>query len=413
VALPWSGGQTAIACIRVPSRTSREFALPNLLKRPLSALQDFLRLEAASGIVLMAAAALALLCANSPAAAWYAWLFASELPVPGHPSVLHAVDDGLMALFFLVVGLEIKRELLIGELSSARRVALPAIAAAGGMAAPAGFYLVFNLGAPVARHGWAIPAATDIAFALGVLSLLGSRVPPALKAFLTALAILDDLGAIAIIAVFYTATLSWLALTLALGGIALLVVMNRLGQRRLAPYLLIGAGVWVCVLSSGVHATLAGVVVALTIPLGRDGDPDAPLQRLEHALHPWVAFGVIPVFGFANAGLEFAGLTLDDLLSGVTLGIAGGLFVGKQLGIAMCCWLALRTRLAVLPAGVTALQFYAIALLCGIGFTMSLFIGALAFPSDVLIAETKLGVLVGSGLSAVCGYGLMRAATRG
>jgi NhaA family Na+:H+ antiporter len=326
--------------------------------------------------------------------------------------MLHAVDDGLMALFFLLVGLEIKRELLVGELSSARRVALPAIAAAGGMAAPAVIYLALNLGSPIALHGWAVPAATDIAFALGVLSLLGSRVPPALKAFLTALAILDDLGAIAIIAVFYTARLSWLALALALGGIALLVVLNRLGERRLAPYLLIGVGIWGCVLSSGVHATLAGVAVALTIPLGRDGDHDAPLQRLEHALHPWVAFGIIPVFGFANAGLGFGGLTLDSVLSGVTLGIAGGLFVGKQLGIAGCCWLALRARWAELPAGATPAQFYATALLCGIGFTMSLFIGALAFPSDALIAETKLGVLIGSGLSAVSGYALMRAVTR-
>ena len=386
--------------------------MPTLITRPLSALQEFLRLEAASGIVLMAAAALALLCANSPAADWYNWLFGSELPVPGHLSLLHAVDDGVMALFFLLVGLEIKRELLIGELSSARRVALPAIAALGGMAAPAVIYLGLNLESPIMRHGWAIPAATDIAFALGVLSLLGSRVPPALKAFLTALAILDDLGAIVIIALFYTARLSWLALALALAGVALLIALNRLGERRLAPYLLIGIAIWACVLSSGVHATLAGVAVALTIPLGREGDADAPLQRLEHALHPWVAFGVIPLFGFANAGLGFAGITLKDLLSGVTLGIAGGLFVGKQLGITGCCWLAVRARWAELPAGATPAQFYATALLCGIGFTMSLFIGALAFPSHVLVAETKLGVLVGSVLSAMCGYALMRAVTR-
>lgn len=383
-----------------------------LITRPLSAFQDFLRLEAASGIILMAAAALALLCANSPAADLYARLIASELPLPGHASLLHMVNDGLMTLFFLLVGLEIKRELVVGELASARRMALPALAALGGMIAPAGIYLALNLQGGPALRGWAISSATDIAFALGVLSLIGARVPASLKAFLTALAILDDLGAIVIIALFYTDALSMPALALALGGIAVLIALNRIGQRRLAPYLLIGIGVWGCVLASGVHPTLAGVAVALTIPLRRSDTDDAPLQRLEHALHPWVAYGIIPLFGFVNAGLAFGGLTVDHLLSRVTLGIAAGLFVGKQLGVALSCRLACGARLAALPAGATWPQFYAVALLCGIGFTMSLFIGALAFPSPALAAETKLGVLLGSFASALCGYAAMRSAIR-
>jgi NhaA family Na+:H+ antiporter len=387
--------------------------VPHPLRKPLSALQEFLRLEAAGGIVLMAAAGLALICANSPAAPWYDRLLAFELPMSGHVSVRHAINDGLMTLFFLLVGLEIKRELLVGELSSARRIALPAIAALGGMAAPAAIYLLANRGSDIALRGWAIPAATDIAFALGVLSLLGARVPASLTAFLTALAILDDLGAILIIALFYTASLSWLALALAAGGIGLLIALNVLGHRRLAPYLLVGIGVWGCVLASGVHATLAGVAVALTIPLGRSIAADAPLQRLERALHPWVAYLVIPLFGFANAGLAFGGLSFGQLSSGVTWGIAAALFLGKQLGIAAGCWLALRARLAELPTGASVAQLYAVALLCGIGFTMSLFIGGLAFPSETLIAETKLGVLAGSALSALCGYALMRAASRG
>jgi NhaA family Na+:H+ antiporter len=384
----------------------------NLLERPLSALQDFLRLEAACGIVLMMAAGAALVCANSPAAPWYDYLLALELPLHAHVSLLQLINDGLMTLFFLLVGLEIKRELLVGELSSARRIALPAIAALGGMAAPAAIYLLVNRGSGIALRGWAIPAATDIAFALGVLSLLGARVPASLTAFVTALAILDDLGAILIIALFYTAALSWFALALAALGMSLLIVLNTLGHRRLAPYLLIGAGVWGCVLASGVHPTLAGVAVALTIPLSRPIAADAPLQRLERVLHPWVAYLIVPLFGFANAGLAFGGLTIGQLSSGVTWGIAGALFLGKQLGVAAGCCLGLRTGLAELPAGATAVQLYAVALLCGIGFTMSLFIGALAFPSDQLISETKLGVLAGSLVSALCGYGLMRAATR-
>jgi NhaA family Na+:H+ antiporter len=384
----------------------------NLLEKPLSALQDFLRLEAACGIVLMVAAGSAVVCANSPAAPWYDWLLALELPVPGHVSLLHLINDGLMTLFFLLVGLEIKRELLVGELSSVRRIVLPAIAALGGMAAPAAIYLLVNRGSGMALRGWAIPAATDIAFALGVLSLLGARVPASLTAFLTALAIFDDLGAILIIALFYTASLSWFALALAALGLSALVALNMLGHRRLAPYLLIGAGVWGCVLASGVHPTLAGVAVALTMPLSRPIAAEAPLQRRERALHPWVAYLIVPLFGFANAGLAFGGLTSSQLSSGVAWGIGSALFLGKQLGVAAGCWLGLRTRLAELPAGATAVQLYAVALLCGIGFTMSLFIGGLAFPSDQMIVETKLGVLAGSVLSALCGYGLMRAASR-
>jgi NhaA family Na+:H+ antiporter len=394
----------------------RASAVPSPLHKPLTALQEFLRLEAASGVVLIAAAGLALVCANTAAASWYDRLFAFELPLPGHASVRHAVNDGLMALFFLLVGLEVKREILVGELASARRAALPVVGALGGMAAPAAIYLLINRGGGVALNGWAIPAATDIAFALGVLALLGARVPASLKAFLSALAILDDLGAIAIIAVFYSGALSWLALALALGGVAVLATLNALGERRLAPYLLIGVGVWACTLASGVHATIAGVAVALTIPLRRRGagarTDDTPLRRLERTLHPWVAYAIIPVFGFANAGLSFGGLTAAMALDGVTLGIVAGLFLGKQLGVAGASWAVIRVGAAAPPAGAAPRQFYAVVLLCGIGFTMSLFIGALAFPVGQLAVETKLGVLAGSLLSALCGYALMRPSLR-
>lgn len=383
-----------------------------LLRKPLSALQEFLQLEAASGIVLMAAAALALVCANSPLAPTYDGLFAYELPVPGHMSVLHAIDDGLMALFFLLVGLEIKRAALAGDQTGAGRFVLPGVGALGGMVVPALIYVLVNRDNALALRGWAIPAATDIAFALGVLSLLGPRVPASLKTFLTALAILDDLGAIVIIALFYTAALNVTALALSALGLAALAALNLLGVRRLAPYLGVGALLWGCVLASGVHATLAGVALALAVPIDRAGGDASPLHRLEHALHPWVAFGIIPVFGFANAGLSFGGLTANILLDGVSLGIAAGLFLGKPLGIALLVGLLIRARLARLPEGATLLSFLAVTVLCGVGFTMSLFIGALAFPAGALIAETKLGVLAGSALSGVVGYVLMRIALR-
>jgi len=387
-------------------------AAPATRTKPLSALRDFLHSEAAGGIVLMVVAALALVVANSPAAPLYFGVLKSY--VLGL-SVLHWINDALMAVFFLLVGLEIKREMLDGQLSSWARRALPGFAALGGMIAPALVYVGFNLGSPDTLRGWAIPAATDIAFALGVLSLLGSRVPASLKIFLTALAILDDLGAVIIIAVFYTAELSGIYLGLAAATLVALVALNRLGVMRLAPYLLLGAALWYFTLKSGVHATLAGVALALTIPLtpspARPDSTTSPLHRLEHGLHPWVAFLIIPIFGFANAGVSFTGLGLSTLGQAVPLGIMLGLFLGKQIGVFGFGWLAIRAGLADLPARASWAQFYGIALLCGIGFTMSLFIGLLAFPaSEALQDQTKIGVLAGSLLSGICGWLLLRLA---
>ena len=387
-------------------------AAPATRTKPLSALRDFLHGEAAGGIVLMVVAALALLVANSPAAPLYFGLLKSY--VLGL-SVLHWINDALMAVFFLLVGLEIKREMLDGQLSSWSRRVLPGFAALGGMIAPALVYVGFNLGSPETLRGWAIPAATDIAFALGVLSLLGSRVPASLKIFLTALAILDDLGAVIIIAIFYTAELSGLCLGLAAATLAALVALNRLGVARLAPYLLLGAALWYFTLKSGVHATLAGVALALTIPLtpspAKPDSASSPLHRLEHGLHPYVAFLIIPIFGFANAGVSFAGLGLATLGQSVPLGIMLGLFLGKQIGVFGFSWLAIRAGFADLPARASWAQFYGIALLCGIGFTMSLFIGLLAFPaSEALQDQTKIGVLAGSLLSGIGGWLLLRLA---
>jgi NhaA family Na+:H+ antiporter len=387
-------------------------AAPATRTKPLSALRDFLHSEAAGGIVLMVVAALALIVANSPAAPLY---FGALKSYVLGLSVLHWINDALMAVFFLLVGLEIKREMLDGQLSSWSRRVLPGFAALGGMVAPALIYVAFNLDAPESLRGWAIPTATDIAFALGVLSLLGSRVPASLKVFLTALAILDDLGAVIIIAIFYTAGLSGLYLGLAGATLVALVALNRLGVVRLAPYLLLGLALWYFTLKSGVHATLAGVALALTIPLtpspAKPDSATSPLHRLEHGLHPWVAFLVIPVFGFANAGVSFAGLGFSTLAAPVPLGIMLGLFLGKQIGVFGFGWLAIRAGLADLPARASWAQFYGIALLCGIGFTMSLFIGLLAFPSsEALQDQTKIGVLAGSLLSGVCGWLLLRLA---
>ena len=378
--------------------------------RPVSALRDFLHSEAAGGIILMVVAALALVIANSPLAPFY---FSALKSYVLGLSVLHWINDALMAVFFLLVGLEIKREMLDGQLSSWSRRVLPGFAALGGMIAPALIYVAFNLDAPESLRGWAIPTATDIAFALGVLSLLGPRVPASLKVFLTALAILDDLGAVIIIAVFYTAGLSGLHLGLAAATLVALALLNRFGVTRLAPYLLLGVALWVFTLKSGVHATLAGVALALTIPLkpspARPDDASSPLHRLEHGLHPYVAFLVIPVFGFANAGVSFSGLGLSTLAAPVPLGIMLGLFLGKQIGVFGFSWLAIRTGFADLPARASWAQFYGIALLCGIGFTMSLFIGLLAFPdSEALQSQTKIGVIAGSLLSGIGGWLLLR-----
>jgi Na+:H+ antiporter, NhaA family len=384
-------------------------------RRPFSMLRYLLDNEASGGLVLMAAAALALIVANSPVAPAY---FGALHAYLGPLSVLHWINDALMALFFLLVGLEIKREILDGQLSSWSRRALPGIAAAGGMAVPALIYVTFNWSDPNTLRGWAIPSATDIAFTLGVLSLLGPRVPTSLKVFLTALAIIDDLGAVAIIAVFYTGDLSLLDLGLAAVIIAVLAGLNRGGVARLWPYLLLGVVLWFFVLRSGVHATIAGVVLALTIPLqASPGRPDdmagSPLHRLEHGLHHWVAFGVVPVFGFANAGVSLAGLTTDTLLDHLTLGVAVGLVLGKLIGVFGSAALTIRLGLADLPMGASWLQLVGVSLLCGIGFTMSLFIGLLAFANDpVLQDEVKIGILCGSSLAGLLGWAVLRIAPR-
>jgi NhaA family Na+:H+ antiporter len=371
--------------------------------RRASPLREFLASEAAGGVVLMAAAALALIVANSRFSAGYFALLAAYV---GPLSVLHWVNDALMAVFFLLVGLEIKREFINGQLATWPQRILPGAAAAGGMAAPALIYVALNLGTPENLRGWAIPSATDIAFALGVLALLGRRVPASLKVFLVALAIIDDLGAVAIIAAFYTAELSGLWLGAAAVTLAALVGLNRAGVRRLWPYLLLGVVLWAVVLKSGVHATLAGVALALTIPIGK-GD-DSPLHRLEHVLQGWVAFGIVPLFGLANAGVSFAGMSLASLLAPVPLGVALGLFLGKQIGVFGVAWLLIKLRWADRPDGATLVQLYGVALICGIGFTMSLFIGLLAFPTSPALQDAvKLGVLGGSLVSALAGAAVL------
>lgn len=374
-------------------------------RRSISALRAFLASEASGGIILMAAAAIAMVLANSPLAPGY---FAVLKVYLGPLSVLHWINDALMALFFLLVGLEIKREFVDGQLSTWPRRVLPGIAAAGGMVAPALIYVVLNAGTPETLRGWAIPTATDIAFALGVLALLGPRVPVSLKIFLTALAIIDDLGAIAIIAAFYTSDLSLVWLAAGLATLAGLAVLNRMGVERLPVYLILGAALWFFVLKSGVHATLAGVALALTIPLrtspGRPDDPHSPLHVLEHALHPWVAYLIVPIFGFANAGVSLSGINVAALLAPVPLGIAAGLFLGKQIGVFLTTWIAVKLDWADCPENASWPQVYGVSLLCGIGFTMSLFIGLLAFPtSELLQSEVKIGVLMGSLLSALVG----------
>lgn len=377
---------------------------PSPRLKPVSSLRNFLTSEAGSGVVLMLAAAAALIAANSPASA--AYFAALQFHVAGL-SVLHWINDALMAVFFLFVGLEIKREFVEGQLATWPRRVLPGFAAIGGMIAPAAVYLAVNGIAGATSRGWAIPTATDIAFALGALALLGSRVPVSLKIFLTALAILDDLGAITIIALFYTDSLApwWLAGAAATIGV--LLGMSHFGVRRLTPYLVLGVLLWLCTLKSGVHATLAGVALALTIPLPRaDYDTGAPrpLLVLEHALQPWVAYLIVPIFGFANAGVSFAGMKWSVLLEPVTIGVTLGLFAGKQAGVFLATWLAVKSKLAGLPDDASWAQIYGVALLCGIGFTMSLFIGILAFPlSAELQDEVKVGVLAGSLISGALG----------
>lgn len=378
--------------------------MKHAIRKAINMTTAFLNSEAAGGLVLMAAAAVAMIIANSP---WADAYFHTLHIYVGGLSVLHWINDALMAVFFLMVGLEIKREMLTGQLSDWSRRALPGIAAAGGVIVPAVIYVLFNRTTPETLRGWAIPTATDIAFALGVLALLGPRVPMALKIFLTALAIIDDLAAVGVIAVFYTAELSWLWLGLATAGLGLLFGLNRLKVKALWPYLLIGGLLWFFVLKSGIHATLAGVALALFIPL--KGDHHSPLIRLEHALHKPVGFLIVPIFGFANAGVSMAGFTPEALLAPIPLGIAAGLFLGKQAGVFAASWLAIRLKLARLPEGVNWAQLYAVSVLTGIGFTMSLFIGLLAFPDAPQAQDAvKTGVLLGSLVSGLAGYLLFR-----
>jgi len=387
----------------------------------LRALNEFLRLEAAGGILLLLAAVLAMLVENSAASGLYDALLETPVEIRvgefgiAKPLLLW-INDGLMAIFFFLVGLEVKREFLDGELSEPSRVVLPVIAAVGGMAVPAIIYSAVNWGDPLAMKGWAIPSATDIAFALGVLALLGSRVPNTLKLFLMTLAIVDDLGAIVIIAVFYTSDLSLTSLLVAVLALAVLFALNRFGVLSLAPYLLVGVVLWVAVLKSGVHATLAGVLTALFIPYAREpGVEQTQLQKLEHDLHPAVVYGILPLFAFANTGISFAGLTVESVLHPVPLGIAAGLFIGNQLGVFGLSWLAVKTGLARLPQGAGWLQLYGVAALCGIGFTMSLFISSLAFEQGGpgIAVDDRLGILIGSVASAVLGYAVLRIASPG
>jgi NhaA family Na+:H+ antiporter len=383
--------------------------------RPLSVFREFLDSEASGGIVLMAAAAAALVVANSPLAPGY---FDALRAYLGPLSVAHWINDGLMAVFFLLVGLEIKREALDGQLSTWPRRVLPGLAAAGGMVAPALIYVALNAGDAETVRGWAIPTATDIAFALGVLSLLGDRVPASLKVFLTALAIIDDLGAVVIIALFYTGGLSLPWLGAAAVVLAALVALNRMGVLRLAPYIVLGVILWVVVLKSGIHATLAGVALALTVPLRRapgiESDLAAsPLHRMEHALHGAVPFVIVPLFGFANAGVSFAGMSPATLAEPLTLGVALGLLAGKLLGVFGTVFVAVRLGIADMPANAGWPHLIGVALLCGIGFTMSLFIGLLAFAdSEALQQSVKVGILVGSLAAAVLGALVLRLAPK-
>lgn len=386
----------------------------------ISTIKDFLRLESASGLLLVAAALVAMLVENSPAKSLYDSLLSTPIAIQigafaiAKPLLLW-VNDGLMAVFFFLVGLEIKREVLDGELSNHQQIVLPAFAAIGGMAIPAAIYSLLNFNDAVAMQGWAIPTATDIAFALGVLSLLGNRVPPALKLFLLTLAIIDDFGAIIIIAVFYTSGLSLTSLLIAALSVAVLYVMNKRGVLSIASYMFIGFVLWAAVLKSGVHATLAGVLLALFIPL-RTADPSqqAPLRHLEHDLHPVVAFAILPIFAFANTGISLSGLSPATLLEPIPLGIAAGLLFGKLLGVFGCAWLIIKTGLAKLPERCTWLDLFGVSALCGIGFTMSLFISSLAFEQSGAsnIANDRLGILLGSLLSAAVGYAVLRYSLR-
>ena len=388
------------------------------MSRIVNRVQDFLKLETSAGIFLMLAALLALLANNSPLSPLYTGLLSTPVEVRigslelAKPLLLW-INDGLMAIFFFLVGLEIKREVLQGQLSSLSKASLPLLAAIGGMAGPALIYSYINWIDAETLRGWAIPSATDIAFALGVLALLGSRVPVSLKIFLLALAIIDDIGAITIIAIFYTENLSLEMLGLAVVGFAALFVLNRSGVKSITPFALIGVFIWVCVLKSGIHATLAGVLTAFAIPMkGKVKGSQSPLHYLEHALHPWVAFMVLPVFAFANAGVSLTNISVADLTATLPLGIALGLFFGNQIAIFVLTFTAVKLGIAKLPTDVRWVQIYGAGCLAGIGFTMSLFIGTLAFSNPELINQVRLGVLMGSFASAILGYTVLRLSSR-
>ncbi len=373
---------------------------------------SFVKLESAGGIILMAAAVLALMMANSPAEIYYNLLLETRVEVRigllevAKPLILW-INDGLMAVFFFLVGLELKRELLEGELSDKRNIILPGFGALGGMIVPALIYVYFNFNDKDAIQGWAIPAATDIAFALGILALLGPRVPVSLKIFLTSLAIFDDIGAILIIALFYTANISKIALLVVACCIPLLYLLNKLHVESKSGYMLIGAIMWVAMLKSGVHATLAGVILAMFIPMRSKIKPNhSPLKNLEHDLHFVVVFFILPIFAFANAGINVSGIGLEQLLHGVPLGIALGLFFGKQVGVFGFCWLAIKCNLTKLPESMSWGGLFGSAALCGVGFTMSLFIGSLAFEETKvnLLYDERLGIIIGSLASGIVGY---------
>ncbi|WP_337848250.1 Na+/H+ antiporter NhaA [Sphingomonas sp.] len=390
----------------------------NTKPRTPSALREFLASEAAGGVILMIVAVLAMIVANSSLSeAYFHLLHAQTGPVLSDklgPMTVHLwINDALMAVFFLLVGLEIKREFVDGRLVTWQQRRLPFIAALGGMAVPAAVFLAVTAGSRDLAQGWAIPAATDIAFAIGVMALLGSRMPTALKLFLTTVAIVDDMGAVVIIALAYTTSIKGVALLAAAAILGGMMTMNRVGVRHLAPYLIGFALLWFAVLVSGVHATIAGVLAAFTVPVvatpGRPDSPDSPLHRLEHGLHPWSAFLIVPLFGLANAGISLSGFGIGTLVEPLPLAIAAGLFVGKQVGIFSSIWLSVKLGFAQRPRGSTWVQVYGLSVLCGIGFTMSLFIGMLAFASSpALIEEAKLGVMSGSLLSGLLGYLILR-----